>query len=98
MDPNAQKLEEILRLTKENNKILHKMRRNAFWGTIFKVLMWAAFIGVPLWLYYTYLLPVMDQVMETYSQVQGVGADASAQIGELQGLLDKLNPSQYLGE
>ena len=42
------KLEEILRLTKENNRMLHKMRRSAFLGGLFKFIMWAAFIIIPL--------------------------------------------------
>ena len=51
------KFDELLRLTKENNKMLHAMCRSAFFGGIFKLLMWAAFIIVLLWLYMQYLAP-----------------------------------------
>ena len=40
MPPNAD-LQEVLRLTKENNKMLHKMRRNAFWGGVIKFVLYA---------------------------------------------------------
>lgn len=98
MDPNGQKLEEVYRLVHENNRMLHKMRRNAFWGAIFKIIMWAAFIGVPIWLYFTYLFPIMESMMGTFEQIQGTSAETQAQFGGLQELLGKLVPSQYLGQ
>lgn len=84
------KLAEILRLTKENNRMLHKMRRNAFVGGIVKFLMWAAFLIIPLWLYMQYLAPVMTSMIETMNQVQGTGAKAQAQFGDLNASLQKL--------
>ncbi len=78
--------------------MLHKMRRHAFWGGVLKMIMWAAFILIPIWIYYTYVFPVMKDVMGTFEQVQGVSADAKAQLGGLQELLDKMNPSNYFGE
>lgn len=89
MEINEQKLQEILALTKENNRMLHKMRRNAFWGGILKLIIWAALIGLPIWLYFTYLFPIMESMMETFEQVQGTGANAQAQFSELQNLLDR---------
>lgn len=83
------KLNEILRITKENNKMLHAMRRSAWLGGIFKLLMWAAFIIVPLWLYMQYLAPVMQSMLESYQQIQGTSAKAQAQFGELSGYLQK---------
>lgn len=84
------KLAEILRLTKENNRMLHKMRRNAFVGGIVRFLMWAAFLIIPLWLYMQYLAPVMTSMIETMNQVQGTGAKAQAQFGDLNASLQKL--------
>ncbi len=84
------KLAEILRLTKENNRMLHKMRRNAFLGSILKFIVWAAFVIIPLWLYMQYLAPVMTSMIETMNQVQGTGAKAQAQFGDLNASLQKL--------
>lgn len=95
---NNPKLDEVYRLVKENNRMLHKMRRNAFWGGILKLVLWVIFLIVPIWLYYTYVFPVMESAMNTFEQVQGAGASAQAQLGGLQELLNKLNPSEYLGE
>ncbi len=98
MDVSEQKLQEILALTKENNKMLRKMRRGAFWGSIIKMIIWAIFLIVPIWFYFSYIYPVMQSVMGTFEEVQGVSADAKAQLGGLQELMNKLDPSKYFGE
>ena len=84
---NDQTQEEIYRLVKENNKMLHGMRRNAFLGGVLKVLIWTGFIVVPIWLYSVYLAPVVQDVQQTLNQVQGAGAKAQ---GQLNGLGDIL--------
>ena len=86
----ADKLEEILRLTKENNRMLHAMRRNAFVGSIFRFVMWAAFLIIPLWLYMQYLAPVMQDMMETMEKIQGTGASAQAQFSGMSESFQKL--------
>ena len=84
-------LQEMYRLTKENNKMLHKMRRNAFWGGLIKFVMYIAlFVVVPWWLYMTYLAPVLESTMRTMNQIQGTGAKAQAQFGSFQEMLQQL--------
>ena len=87
---DEQTLQEMYRLTKENNKMLHKMRRNAFWGGIIKFILYALVLVVaPLWLYATYLAPMMEQALDTYQQIQGTGAKAQAQFSDIQGFIDQ---------
>jgi len=84
-------LQEMYRLTKENNKMLHKMRRNAFWGGIIKFVVYIVlFVVVPWWLYMTYLAPVLESTMRTMNQIQGTGAKAQAQFGSFQEMLQQL--------
>src|SRR3989338_11643865 len=88
---DEQMLQEMYRLTKENNKMLHKMRRNAFWGGLIKFVMYIAlFVVVPWWLYMTYLAPVLESTMRTMNQIQGTGAKAQAQFGSFQEMLQQL--------
>jgi len=88
---DEQTLQEMYRLTKENNKMLHKMRRNAFWGGLIKFLLYAVlFLALPLWLYATYLAPVLESTMRTMNQIQGTGAKAQAQFGSFQEMLQQL--------
>lgn len=61
-----QLLEETLELSKENNKILRKMRRHMVWGTFFRLIYWAIFIGTAIGLYY-YLQPYLDQLIDFYA-------------------------------
>ena len=89
MEP--QKLEEIHRLVTENNRMLHSMRRHAFWGGLIKILLYAGlFVALPFWLYMTYLAPVLESTMETMNQIQGTGAKAQAQFGSFQDMLKQL--------
>lgn len=83
-----QKLDELLRLTKENNHILRSMRRNAWIGGILKFIIYALLVVViPLWLYATYLAPVLESTLETMNKIQGTGANAQAQFSDFQNLL-----------
>ncbi|MBI5644806.1 hypothetical protein HY970_01790 [Candidatus Kaiserbacteria bacterium] len=84
MDPDKQRLEEIYRLERENNRMLHGMRRRAFWGGIVKMLIYMAALGVPVWIYFAYLAPIMQEMMHTYQQIQGTGARAQVQFNEFQ--------------
>ena len=60
----------ILKLVKENNRLLRKMRRNAIIGNILRIIWWAVLIGLPIILYYYYLQPYVDQFVETYQGLQ----------------------------
>ncbi len=91
MELDQPTIQEIYRLAKENNKMLHKMRRNAFWGGIIKFVLYAVLLVVlPWWLYMTYLAPVLESTMQTMSQIQGTGAQAQAQFGSFQEMLKQL--------
>ena len=70
--------------------MLHKMRRNAFWGGVIKFVLYiGVFIAVPLWIYATYLAPITEQLLNTYGQIQGTSAQVQAQFGGVQDLLEQ---------
>jgi len=81
------KVDELVRLTRENNRMLHSMRRSAFIGGLFKLLMYATFLIVPLWFYMQYIAPQMQQVLEMYQQVQGTSARAQTQFSQFGDML-----------
>ena len=70
--------------------MLHKMRRNAFLGGLFKFVLWIAALAIPLWFYMTYLAPVMNDAMKTIQKMQGTNAAAQAQFGDFSKSLQKL--------
>lgn len=101
LDPNEQKmLEEALELAQENNNMLRKMRRAQAWATVWRVIYWAAIIGVFAASYY-YLQPIIQDMLALYGalgesvgDLQAVGSqlkDAGSNIPDLGGLLEKFN-------
>ena len=90
------KLDELLRVARENNRMLHAMRRRAWLGGIFKFVLWAAFLLIPLWFYMQYLAPMVEQMLRTYQQLQGSGAAAQTQLSGFQEALQKFQ-SMYAG-
>ena len=103
-DLDRSQTEQLLKLVKENNRMLHAMRRNAWLSGFFKLLMWAAFIILPLWLYAQYLAPIvgtMTQTMDQLQKMQGQGAQVQAQFGDINGALKKLQaqfPQYFQGQ
>lgn len=84
-------LQEILRLTRENNKMLRAMRRNAFIGGLLKFIFYVlVFIVLPAWLYMTYLAPEMQQMTNTLNQLQGASSHAQTQMTDWQKALQNI--------
>ncbi|MBI3634336.1 MAG: hypothetical protein HY228_01830 [Candidatus Yonathbacteria bacterium] len=52
MDLNAQKLDELLELTRENNDILVSMRRTQRWSSFFSFMYWVLILGSIFGTYY----------------------------------------------
>lgn len=90
MEPYQGQQQEIYKLVRENNKMLHSMRRNAFWGGLFKLIIYGVFLLAPIWFYMTYLNGTVQQMLKTINQVQGTGVQAQAQLNSFQELLKQL--------
>lgn len=66
MDPESKaKLEEVLRLAEENNKIIRKMKRAIEWGRVMRIIYWLFIIGSAFGAYY-FIQPYVDQVRDLY--------------------------------
>jgi len=68
MTPAEEK--KLLELVKENNEILHKMRRSLFWGRVFKAVYLIIILGVTFGAYY-FIQPYLEGVLGTYQSVLG---------------------------
>lgn len=92
MPPNIDKetFDEMFRLTRDNNRMLHAMRRSAFLGSVLKFVFYAAIIGFSVWSYLQFVAPMLDQTLKMMQQVQGTGAQAQAQLSGFQDTLKKL--------
>ena len=83
MPDHDELLRKTYNLALHNNKMLRSMRRAAFWGTVFKVILWAFLLGVPVYLYFTIFQPMLANFLDAYTQIQQTGA-------QLQGVADAL--------
>ncbi|MBC8464821.1 MAG: hypothetical protein H8D63_00390 [Parcubacteria group bacterium] len=75
-------LEETLKLAKENNSMLHKMRRAQIWKRITRIIYWSVIIIVALVGYYI-LQPFFEGVGEAYNTVR-------ESVAEIKGVADSL--------
>ncbi len=82
-------LKENLELSRENNKILRKIRRSAIVGNIMRLFYWAFIIGVPVFLYFQFLEPYLAQLLDVYSGLQS-GAENVQEVGEQLPIFSKL--------
>lgn len=73
-------LAETLELTKENNKILRRMERNALIGFLAKVFLWLLLLGLPLFFLGPYLKPLFGLVTGAPATS---GAPSESQLQEL---------------
>ena len=87
MDPDTkQLLEDTFELAKENNKMLHHVRRiqkrQAFWAIVRVILI----IGIALGLFY-YLEPYLNKIINLASSIPGVKENLN--IGSVQEMFKK---------
>ncbi len=68
---NQEKLEEIHRLTVENNHLLHKMQNRDRITIIFRIVYWLAILGALGGAYY-YVRPFVDSIKANNSRAEGV--------------------------
>ena len=64
-------MQKTFEIARDNNRMLHAMRRNAFFGGLFRLAFWAVLIGGPIVFYYAYAQPYVDQILSAYSGIKG---------------------------
>ena len=71
MELDSRKLDELLEVTHENNKILRSMRRAQRWSSLFRFIYWAVILGSILGVYY-YFQPTIQKYMNTFQTSIGI--------------------------
>lgn len=82
MDLNDRKIDELLELTKENNKILHKMRRTQHFSSFFSLVYWAVILGSIFGTYY-YFQPTIEKYMKVFQTSMGVLQQFESSVGSI---------------
>ncbi len=87
------KIDELLDLTRENNRILRGMHRRMLWSQIFTFFYWLIILGVAGWSYYT-LQPYIAKYLHSYEVIMNTlnNMDQSSKSlpANLQEILDKV--------
>jgi len=80
-------LGEVYKLAKENNRMLHAMRRDAFVGGILKFVWWIAlFIIIPYVIYTMYLKPYLENIQAAYQQLNDSAGTLSGAAKDVENL------------
>ncbi len=66
-----ERIEKLEGLTKENNKILRKLRNHMRVGAVMRLLYWCVIVGSMVGAYY-YLQPFVQPLMDTYDTLIGI--------------------------
>lgn len=82
MDLNESKVDELLELTRENNKILHGMRRTQRWSSFFRFAYWAVILGSIFGTYY-YFQPTVQKYMKTIQSSMGIIQKFESGVGSI---------------
>ena len=83
-------LNEIYKLVKENNRMLKKMRRDAFVGGILKFVWWILmFFVLPYVIYVIYLQPYLTSLQSAYSDFQTTAGKVDSATQQLEDLKNK---------
>jgi hypothetical protein len=64
------KLDELLELSRENNKILRAMKRRAVWNQVMTIIYWLIILGVAGWSYYI-IQPYLVKYLTAYESIMG---------------------------
>ena len=90
---NGSKIDELLDLTKENNRILRSMHRRMIWSQVFSYIYWLIILGSIGWSYY-YLQPYISKYMNAYQTISRSLSTMEQQSksfpNNLQGMLEKV--------
>jgi hypothetical protein len=71
MNPEEKELlKKTLELARENNRMLHSIKRQMLWGRIFRIVYWVLIIGAAIGLYY-YIDPYINDVISAYASLKG---------------------------
>jgi hypothetical protein len=75
---------EMLELTRQNNRMLKDMRRDAMIGGIIHFVWWVILVVVLPYITWLYLQPYLEGFLSAYQAAQGQSAQVTDALGKLQ--------------
>lgn len=82
MDPEIEELKELVRqntkLAQDTNRLVHKLRRNIWWGRVWSVAWWIFIFLVAGGAYYYYAEPYVQKLEQYYAGFQSGAQQAQS--------------------
>lgn len=91
--PQDSRMQKLLQLTEENNKLLRKMHRAQQWASVFRAIYWIVIIGLIAGSFY-FIQPFLSQTLSVYQGLVGTSEALEGVGGQIPGLG---NLSELLG-
>ncbi len=63
-------IKKTLELAEENNRMLKSIKRQMFWGKVYRIVYWAIILGTAVGLYY-YIDPYISEAINAYGGLKG---------------------------
>jgi hypothetical protein len=79
------RIDQILTITKDTNRMVHKMRRSQLWGRFYQVVWWVLILAVSGVSYYYFAQPYVNKIEQLYAQVGQSTAQAESLQSEVSG-------------
>lgn len=71
-----EKLGELMKITTENERVLHVINRRAKWSGVISVIKWLFVVGLTIGSF-VYIQPYFDTFMKAYSKIAGGGSSSN---------------------
>jgi len=84
-------MEELLTLTRDNNRMLHSMHRKMIMGQVMSVIYWIIIIGASGWSYYL-LQPYIEKYMATFQSAMKMMGDLQESTAKASANIPSLSP------
>ncbi len=91
---NDPRIDQMLEITKDTNRMVHKMRRAQLWGRFYMVAWWVLVAAVSGYTYYVYAQPYVNQLEKMYAQVGQTTAQAQSLQSEVSSFFGNLMARQ----
>jgi hypothetical protein len=88
------RIDQMLQITKDTNRMVHKMHRGILWGRFFTIAWWILVLAVSGYTYYVYAQPYVDKIESMYAQVSKTSAQAQSLQSEVSGFFGNLMARQ----
>ncbi|MDE2078809.1 MAG: hypothetical protein KGI73_00305 [Patescibacteria group bacterium] len=88
---DEERLDRLERMSLDNNRMLHGMRRRAFLGSLFKLAFWIIILVVLPYYAWLYVQPYVQQAQGTYQSIQTTQQQVASSTNAINGFFSQFS-------